>query len=134
MLAFENRIRVRYAETDRMGYVYYGNYATYFEVCRVEMLRSLGIDYKQMEDEGIFLPVLEFTIKYLKPAYYDDELLINTTVKELPVTRIYFDHETFNQQNVLLNIAKVTLVFVGKESGKPLAAPEYVLEKMRGGV
>ena len=131
MLSFENKIRVRYAETDRMGYVYYGNYATYFEVCRVEMLRSLGIDYKQMEDEGVFLPVLEFTIKYLKPAYYDDELLIKTTVKELPVTRIYFDHETFNQQNVLLNIAKVTLVFVSKETGKPLAAPKYVLKKMK---
>lgn len=129
MFQFDYKIRVRYAETDRMGYVYYGNYATYFEVCRVEAIRSMGISYKQMEDDGIFLPVLEFSIKYYKPAYYDDELTIKTFIKEKPATRIFFDVETYNQQDVLLNAAKVTLVFVSKETGKPVMAPDYFSEK-----
>jgi acyl-CoA thioester hydrolase len=78
MYSVKNQIRVRYAETDRMGYVYYGNYAQYFEVARVEMLRGLGISYKTLEDSGIMLPVLDFTIKYIKPAFYDDLLTIKT--------------------------------------------------------
>ncbi|HNQ13646.1 MAG TPA: hotdog domain-containing protein, partial [Bacteroidia bacterium] len=66
MFESEVKIRVRYSETDRMGYVYYGNYATYFELARVECIRNLGFTYKQMEDDGIMLPVLEFQIKYFK--------------------------------------------------------------------
>ncbi|MBK7855452.1 MAG: acyl-CoA thioesterase [Bacteroidetes bacterium] len=131
MFSFNYKLRVRYAETDRMGYVYYGNYATYFEVCRVEAIRSMGISYKQMEDDGIFLPVLEFSIKYYKPAFYDDELTIKTFIKEIPATRIFFDVETYNQQGILLNSAKVTLVFVSKETGKPVMAPDYFLERFK---
>lgn len=132
MYQFENKIRVRYGETDQMGYVYYGNYAQYFEVARVEALQSLDITYKDMEASGIALPVLEYGIKYFKPAYYDDELLIKTSIKKLPEARIYFDFETYNQENVLLNKANVTLVFINSKTGKPCAAPEYLLEKMRG--
>ncbi|MDP4662751.1 MAG: acyl-CoA thioesterase, partial [Salibacteraceae bacterium] len=69
-MIFENKLRVRYAETDRMGYCYYGNFAAYFEVARVEALRSLGISYKKLEDDGIILPVLDYQIKYFKPAFY----------------------------------------------------------------
>ena len=83
MYSFKTKVRVRYAETDKMGYCYYGNYATYFEIARVEALRSLGVSYKSLEDEGVFLPVSEFNIKYLKPAYYDDELTIHVFVKEI---------------------------------------------------
>ena len=80
MYTTEVKIRVRYAETDRMGYVYYGNYATYFEVARVESLRNLGFSYRSLEDEGILLPVLDFSIRYRRPAYYDDELTIKTII------------------------------------------------------
>lgn len=132
MIQFENKIRVRYGETDQMGYVYYGNYAQYFEVARVETLRSLNISYKDMEASGIALPVLEYAIKYFKPAYYDDELLIKTTISKLPEARIFFRFETYNRENILLNKANVTLVFINKKTGKPCAAPEYLLEKMRG--
>jgi len=130
MYVNEVRIRVRYAETDRMGYVYYGHYATYFEVARVEMLRSLGFTYKILEDEGILLPVLKYSIKYNKPAYYDDHLKIKTTIKELPTARIHFEYETFNEKDELLNVAETTLVFVNKKSGKPTACPSDLMQAM----
>ena len=130
MINTEVRIRVRYGETDRMGFVYYGNYAVYFEVARVEALRQLGVSYKDMEDGGISLPVLEYKIKYLKPAYYDDELIIKTSIKELPGVRIIFNYETYNQHGVLLNLSETTLVFVNTANMKPCAAPDFVIARM----
>ncbi len=127
----ETQIRVRYAETDQMGYVYYGHYAAYFEVARVEMLRSLGFSYKILEEEGLILPVLNFSIKYIRPAFYDDLLTIKTIVRELPVTRIRFDYETFNEKEELLNIAETTLVFVNKKSGRPVTIPPDLLTAMQ---
>lgn len=123
MYKSETTVRVRYAETDRMGYVYYGNYSQYYEVGRVEALRDLGFSYKKMEDSGIMLPVLQFSIKYFKPAFYDDLLTIVTIIKEIPSTRIYFEYEIYNQQNELLNKGDTTLVFVNIESGKPCKPP-----------
>lgn len=131
MFQSEIQLRVRYSETDRMNYVYYGNYAQYFEVARVEALRALGITYKTMEDEGIMLPVLEYHIKYLRPAFYDDLLTIKTIIPSLPGARIFFEYETFNSSNELLNKASTTLVFVKSGSGKPCPAPDDLLEKMK---
>lgn len=131
MFTHELKLRVRYAETDRMGYVYYGNYAAYFEVARVEMLRSLGFTYKRMEDDGIILPVLDYTIKYIRPAYYDDLLIIKTVIKNPPAARIRFDHETFNEQNVLLNVATITLVFINRHTLKPIPAREDFMRVIR---
>lgn len=131
MVESEIKIRVRYGETDRMGYVYYGNYATYFEVARVESLRTLGINYKDMEDGGISLPVLEYKIKYIKPAFYDEVLIIKIKINELPKVRIKFDYETYNEQGTLLNIAETTLVFVNTSTMKPCSAPDLVLDKMK---
>ena len=131
MYVNEITIRVRYAETDQMGYVYYGHYAVYFEVARVEMLRSLGFSYKILEEEGIILPVLKYSIKYIRPAFYDDLLRIKTTIKQLPVARIQFDYETFNEKDELLNIAETTLVFVNKNTNRPGAPPADLLEAMK---
>jgi acyl-CoA thioester hydrolase len=119
MISHEIQLRVRYAETDQMGYVYYGNYATYFEVARVEMFRHIGFSYKEMEDQGIMMPVLEYKTKYLKPAYYDDLLTIKIIIREKPGIRIHFEYEVFNEANTLLNVAETTLVFVNKETMKP---------------
>ncbi len=130
MFSSEIKIRVRYAETDRMGYAYYGNYATYFEVARVESLRIMGMTYKDMEDEGIILPVLDYHIKFIKPAFYDDLLTIKTVIKNIPGARINFEYETFNEKNVLLNIANTTLVFINKNTLKPCAAPDYFKQHM----
>jgi len=128
MFSSETKVRVRYAETDKMGYCYYGNYATYFEVARVEMIKKLGFSYKQMEDEGVALPVLEFNIKYFKPAFYDEEITIKTVVTEKPAARITFNYECFNEAGVKINEATTTLVFVNMESGRPQQAPTDFLE------
>lgn len=134
MLQFNTSIRVRYGETDKMGYVYYGNYAQYFEVARVELLRSLGVSYKGLEDSGIMLPVLHFDIKYIKPAFYDDLLTIKTIVEEVPKIKIKFKYETYNQENVLLNIAETTLVFVDMETNKPTKCPEKLLNTFEANI
>jgi acyl-CoA thioester hydrolase len=131
MYISETKVRVRYAETDRMGYVYYGNYATYYEVGRVEALRQLGLSYKEMEDSGIMLPVLEFSIKYFKPAFYDEELTIKTIIPEIPQARIKFLYECYNSNNILLNKGETTLVFVNTSSGRPCSAPISFLEKIK---
>ncbi len=127
----ETQIRVRYAETDQMGYVYYGHYAVYFEVARVEMLRSLGFSYKVLEEEGVILPVLNYSIKYIKPAFYDELLKIKIVIKELPATRIRFDYETFNEKDELINIAETTLVFVNKKTGRPSPPPDDLQEALK---
>lgn len=131
MLNHEIKIRVRYAETDRMGYVYYGNYATYLEVARVEMLRHLGFSYRSLEDEGILLPVLDYSIRYLKPAYYDDELTIRTTIPKLPGARIIFNYEIFNDKKEKISFAETTLAFINKATNRPSPAPDDLLGVMR---
>ena len=131
MYSLETKIRVRYAETDQMSFVYYGIYAQYFEVGRVELLRSLGVSYKEIEEMGYALPVVNFNVKYKKPAYYDDELTIKTTIKELPSAKITFYYETYNENKDLLNTAEVVLVFVNKESGKPCFAPDDIMSRFK---
>ena len=130
MLISETKIRVRYGETDRMGYAYYGNYAQYYEVARVEALRKVGFSYKEIEDRGILLPVVDFTIQYKKPAYYDDLLTIVTTIKELPGVRFTFHYECFNENRDLLNTGVVTLVFVDKERNKPCIPPDWFMDEV----
>jgi len=131
MYSLESKLRVRYGETDQMGYVYYGVYAQYYEVGRVELLRSLGISYKEVEEEGFALPVANFEINYKKAAHYDDELIIRTTIKELPSARITFHYETFNTKMDLLNYGKVVLVFIDKKSKKPCSTPEKIMNKLK---
>jgi len=130
MIHHQTSLRVRYAETDRMGYVYYGNYAVYFEMARVETLRSLGITYKSLEDEGVLLPVADYAIRYHKPAYYDDELRIETTISEMPGVRIKFQYRTYRGDE-LLNTASTDLVFVDKSTSKPMRCPLDVFEAMK---
>jgi acyl-CoA thioester hydrolase len=130
MFQFEQKIRVRYAETDKMGYVYYGNYATYFEVARVEALRSLGVNYKEMEDHGIILPVYKYINEFYKPAYYDDELLIKTFIKTMPSSKIHFHFETWNVKNELINKAEVVLVFVALKNNKPCKPPTFLIDQL----
>ena len=124
-------VRVRYAETDRMKYVYYGNYPTYYEIGRVEALREIGMTYKSLEDSGIMMPVLELKVKYVKPAFYDEELLVITKIPTLPATRIQFEYEIFNSSEELINIGETTLVFVNTSNGKPRGAPEEMIEKLQ---
>jgi acyl-CoA thioester hydrolase len=131
MYEHQTTIRVRYAETDQMDVVYYGNYAQYFEVGRVESLRNLGISYKGIEDMGIMLPVVELNIKYLRPARYDDLLTIKSQIKELPTEhKIVFDQEIYNEEGKLLTIGKVKLYFMDSKLGKRASMPALMLEKL----
>jgi len=131
MYQFETKIRVRYAETDQMGFVYYGNYATYYEVTRVEALRDLGISYKTLEEEGVLMPVLENWSKYILPAKYDDLLTIKLILKEMPAMRISFEYEVFNEEKKLINLGSTTLVFLDKLTGKPIQVPDVVQDVLK---
>ena len=130
MFQHQTTLRVRYAETDQMGFVYYGEYATYFEVARVEAMRSLGISYKELEEAGVFMPVLDFHIRYVKPGKYDDELKIITKIPSLPLLKIRFEYETHNAQGELLNQAETDLVFLNRNTLRVVKAPELLREKL----
>ena len=131
MYRFETKIRVRYGETDQMGYVYYGNYAMYYEVARVEALRALGISYSDLEKEGILMPVLENWSKYIRPARYDNLLTIKLYLKEMPNLRVTFEYEVFNEEEKLINLGSTTLVFLDKDTGKTIQVPDIILEVLK---
>ena len=130
MITYQTKIRVRYGETDQMGYVYYGIYAQYFEVGRVEWLRSLGISYKSLEESGIMLPVIELKVNYKKPARYDDLLTITTILKEKPLVKISFDFEVHNENKDLITTGSASLVFIDMEKNRPTKAPQYLLDQI----
>jgi acyl-CoA thioester hydrolase len=127
---FSTKIRVRYAETDQMGFCYYGNYASFFEVARVEALRERGISYKELEAAGILLPVKKFEISYHLPAKYDDLLEIRTKIIELAGVRIGFTYQTYNKEGQLLNEAYTLLVFVNAATQKPMAIPTEIYNRL----
>ena len=124
-------MRVRYAETDQMNIVYYGNYAQYFDVGRVESIRQLGYTYKDMEAEGVIMPVVELNIRYLRPATYDDLLTVKTIVREMPHDhKIEFFQEVYNEAGKLLTSGKVLLYFLELVSRKKTTMPETLKHKL----
>ena len=123
---------MRYGETDQMGYLYYGNYAQYYEIGRVEMLRASGLTYREMEQErGILMPVVSLQMRFVRPAYYDELLTIRTVLRALPEKFITFEVEIFNENRKLVNGGTVRLCFVEAATGKTVPAPEFLLEKLR---
>ncbi len=126
----EISFRVRYGETDQMGVVYHGKYADYLEIGRTEWLRSLGITYKGMEDEGIILPVIHLQINYKKSAEYDDLLTVETRLKNRPLVKIAFDYKIYNESRELLAEAHTVLAFMEKNTLKPMKCPDYILAKL----
>ena len=130
MIEYTIKNRVRYAETDQMGYVYYGNYATYFEIARVETFRDIGFSYKEMEESGILMPVVQLNTKYIKPLFYDEEFTVKVKVTKRPSVKILFEYEVYNQKNELTTIGETVLVFVSKETGKPTLPGKYFEDLM----
>ena len=128
MIHTTHSLRVRYGETDPMKYVYYGNYAEYLEVARVELFRELGIPYDEIENQGIWLPVSEFSIKYLKPGLYDEILEIHTYIKKLPGVRIEFEYEIYNSSNEKITEAKTTLFFLDAKKNKVVKCPDFLMQ------
>ena len=131
MFSHSTKLRVRYSETDQMGYMYYGNYAQFYEVGRVEMLRSLGMTYKSMEESGIIMPVLDMKCKYIKPALYDEEITIKVTMAKMPSVRIHFSYQLFNEKLELINEGETTLVFIDIKRNKPCLPAEDFLERLQ---
>ncbi len=128
MYSATTTLRVRYSETDRMQYVYYGNYAAYYEVGRVEALRQLGLSYRSLEESGIMMPVLECHSYYHRPAKYDDLLTIKTTIPQMPVLKIKFVYELFDEAGTLLHSGDTTLAFINMASGRPVRAPQAMTD------
>lgn len=128
MIIHETKIRVRYGDTDKMGYVYYGNYPLFYEQGRTELMRAIGMSYRQLEESGVMLPVQHLETEYLKPAFYDDLLTIKTLVKEVPTARITFHYEIFNEKGEMVNRGKTDLVFVNAETMKPIRPPANFLK------
>ena len=132
MYSFDYKKRVRYGETDMMGYLYYGNYAQLYEIGRVETLRSLGLTYRDLEVVyGVMMPVVHVDARYILPAKYDEELTIRTILLELPSRMIVFENEIFNEEMQMIHKAVVKLFFIEMSSGKKVSCPEYMLEKLR---
>ncbi|MBD3638578.1 MAG: acyl-CoA thioesterase [Crocinitomicaceae bacterium] len=134
MFSNSSYIRIRYSETDQMGYCYYGNYAQFFEIGRVETLREIGMPYRDLEERGIMLPVLELNVKYLKPARYDDLIEIRTILKKIPTAKIEFDYELYNEENELITTAYTSLVFISSKTMKPVQAPADLIEMIKAQV
>ncbi|WDT67308.1 acyl-CoA thioesterase [Cloacibacterium sp. TD35] len=128
MIYTTHTLRVRYGETDPMKYVYYGNYAEYLEVARVELFRTLGISYDEIEKRGIWLPVSEYKIKYLKPAFYDEVLEIHTYVKKIPGVKIEFEYEIYNDSKQKITEASTTLFFLDATTNKVSRCPDFLME------
>lgn len=131
MFQHATKIRVRYGETDQMGYMYYGNYAEFFEVGRVEMLRSLGMTYSGMEASGIMMPVLELHSKYLKPARYDEEITVNVSMAKLPGVKIHFKYDLYNEQQELIHVGETLLAFVNMKTSRPCLPPQEFIDKLK---
>jgi acyl-CoA thioester hydrolase len=130
MYTHTHQIRVRYADTDQMGYVYYGHYARYYEEARSEAIRALGMPYKDMEAAGIMLPITRMNIKYIQPAYYDDLLTVKATVAEMPGRFIQFHYVIYNGKGETINEADTQLVFVDATTRKMTHAPQILLDKL----
>lgn len=127
MYQSETTVRVRYGETDQMAYVYYGYYAMYYEVARVESLRKLGVTYKELEAMGVMMPVLENHSKFLTAARYDELLRIVTIIREKPTVKIKFEYEIFNEENKLIHQGETLLAFVNQKNGRPCRPPEVMM-------
>lgn len=130
MIVTETKIRVYYEDTDKMGVVYYGNYARYYEIGRTEMIRDLGFTYKQMEESGILLPARSLKINYHKSAYYDDLLTIRTIVDTIPLVKFPIKTEIYNEKGELINSGEVVLAFFSAVTNKPIAAPKFFIDEM----
>ena len=128
MKFFSIKIKVRYCETDQMGLVHHGSYINYFEEARISWISNLGFSYSEMEKSGIILPVSKLNVSYLRPAYFDDELVVNVELAEPPTSRLIFNYKIKNKEEVVVTGTTV-LAFLNKETKKPVRCPDYMLEK-----
>ena len=130
MIENNTSFKIRYAETDQMGYAHHGNYAQYFEIGRLELLHELGISYKKMEEEGLILPVYSINTRFIQPAKFDDTVRLRTILKEIPTARITFEYEIYNAENKKISTGETVLVFVDTKKNRPIKIPQTLLNKI----
>lgn len=129
MIQTKTEIRVRYAETDAMGFAHHGAYITWFELARIEMLDQLSLPYKQLEEEGYFLPVLNVSASFKKPAYFDDRLKIICYVRNRPGLRIQIEYSVYRDETLLAQ-GSSSHAFINKE-GQPIRPPKHYVETFK---
>ena len=130
MIFYDEKIRVRYKDTDKMGIVHHSNYIVYYEAARVAALRAWGMPYDEMEKSGIISPILEVGSKYIYPAYFDEEITVRVIVEELPTVRLKVRYELYNEAGTLINTGYTWLGFLNGETRRPCHTPQYVVAKM----
>ena len=123
-------LRVRYYETDTMGFVHHSNYARFYEIARTEMMREFTGTYKELEDQGIMMPVIEVNSKYHAPAYYDDILSIKTTMTKIPTVKMIFEYEITNQKGELINTGRVLLAYMHSDTRRACRAPKWFIDEL----
>ena len=131
MFVYDHQLRVRYGDTDQMGYVYYGNYGYYYEQARAEAIRAGGITYKEIEASGTMMPITRMTTKYIQPAYYDELLTIKTIIPYMPGRIIVFQYEVYNERKELINEGETHLIFMDINTKKIKTAPPILIEKLK---
>lgn len=131
MYIHQTHVRVRYGETDQMGYLYHGNYAQYFEIGRIDALRSLEMSYREMEEElRVMMPVMSLNMRFVRPALYDDYLTVTTELRKLPQKDITFYTEIKNAKGKLINGGSVKLCFIDADTKKRVDAPKKLVERL----
>ncbi len=130
MITHSTSLRVQYCDTDQMGFVHHSNYIKYYELARMELLRSICIPYKDIEDAGFIMPVIDIKIHYFKPAHFDDELIIKTQLPELKGPKVLFLYHVFNQEGELISEGETTLAFASGESKKACHPPAFFMDAM----
>lgn len=132
LLRYQHQMRSRYSETDKMGYVYYGVYLEYFEVARTEMVRSMGINYAELENQGVMLPVVEAELNYRRPVFYDEKMWIEVLIYEEPMVRLSTYYRVLTRRGEGSHVlGKVTLAFMDRETRRPIRAPQSFMESFR---
>ncbi len=123
-----NKYRVLYADTDKWGVVYYGNYGRLLEMGRTVMIREMGMPYIELENQGIVMPVYSLESRYRNVIRYDELITIETTIKEVPSARMEFFTKIYNESGSLAHEAKVVLVFLDTKTNRPVRAPEKLVK------
>lgn len=131
MYSHDYHIRVRYGDTDQMGFVYYGNYAYYYEQARAEAIRAGGITYKEIEESGIMMPIVRMSTKYIAPAYYDELLTVKTTIPFMPGRIITFRYEIRNEKGELINEGETELIFMDAQTRRIKSAPDAIVKVLK---
>jgi len=127
MYTHTTKQRVKYSDTDQMGFMHHSNYVRYYETSRWELLRSIGISYKSIEEDNYLLPVTNMTFRFIKPAFYDDLLTIETTLNEIKGAQMFFTYKMYNSAHDLINEAKTVVAFILKENRQPCHPPEHIM-------